>query len=550
MRLEAHKRYVTGVRVVYGASVERAVPYLLPSLGDVLFASLLLGGVLVLQGRALGVDGDAGWTVRLGQIILAQGLPRSEPLLAMVRGQPLVDWEWLAQVAYAAADRLGGLNGVVALAALLVATSGLSLLTVLRRHGLRLLPALALTLCGVALLAMDWTARAQLFSIPLTLWWAEWIWRYWHDGQRWRLVGFPLATALWANLHAGFVGGLLLLAAAVVLAWLMPAHRGRAEPRGLLLALVASLAATLLTPWGVALPLHMLAFARDPLVAASTQEFQSPDFHQWNTRVFLVLLSALLALWIWGRAPGDTAADATARPKPRPEPLAVVFVALWTALSLMYVRFMPLWPGVVLPLLADAVVVQGGSHHAWPQPTGRAQAALRSLRAVARRSEATDARVGHGLWSTVALVGVLLLVRNGGMLPGAEAPLLHARFDPRVFPVTAVRVLRAQGLPAGRGFNPYSWGGYLEYALPQDQPFIDSRSDVYGQDVLRDYATVEALAPGWQGVLAHDDIRWALLPASGALAQVLALTPGWRCGLVGGDGVAVLCVRGAASAPA
>jgi len=76
-----------------------------------LFVCILLGGLLYLQGAALGTDGDAGWTLRLGEITLTQGLPRTEPLLSGMLGQPAVQWEWLAQVTYALAYRLGGLNG-------------------------------------------------------------------------------------------------------------------------------------------------------------------------------------------------------------------------------------------------------------------------------------------------------------------------------------------------------------------------------------------------------------------------------------------------------
>src|SRR5258708_8708274 len=101
--------------------VERAVTRCLPALVDLLFVCVLFGVLFGLGGRTLGDDGDAAWNLRIGSYILAHGIPRAEFMLNTTLGQPTVYWEWLSQTLYAVALRLGGLNGVVALAAVLVA---------------------------------------------------------------------------------------------------------------------------------------------------------------------------------------------------------------------------------------------------------------------------------------------------------------------------------------------------------------------------------------------------------------------------------------------
>jgi hypothetical protein len=151
------------------------------------------------------------------------------------------------------------------------------------------------------------------------------------------------------------------------------------------------------------------------------------------------------------------------------------------------------------------------------------------------------------MWSGVACLALLVLVVSGGGIPGTSARPLHAAFDAHVFPVAAVARLRAEGLPAGRGFNPYDWGGYLDYALPEMGVFIDSRSDVYGEPLLRDYLAIVGLAPGWEQVLARYQIAWALLPARAPLAQALARMPEWRCQPADRQGIAVLCMRRAST---
>ncbi|HEX8733307.1 MAG TPA: hypothetical protein VF725_14760 [Ktedonobacterales bacterium] len=521
---------------------ERVVAWLLPSPGDVVFVCALLIGTLGLQGRILGVDGDAGWNIALGSITLTHGLPRTEPFLSGMLGQPTVQWEWLAQVVYAAAYRLGGLNGVVAVASLLIASALLGLYHILRRHGASALPAVALTLAGAALVAMAWTARASVFSLLFTLWWAEWLWRYWRDGAAWRLWLFPALTALWVNVHAGWLGGMVLLGVATVVAWLTPAAGRRPDPARMTLALGGSLLATLLNPWGLGYWRHLLTFTTNPLVAQYTQEYQSPSFHQPPLLVYLALVGALVAVWLLAARAGR-----------RIEPLALAICGAWTALAFVYVRFAPLWPLVCLPYLVDALptappvaareATAAADATDWRlRLAGRARDQWRRLGGVSARVDAVERLVGRGVWPLLALALLALLIASGGRVPGRAAPLLQARWDASALPVAAVQRLRAEGLPAGRGFNTYEWGGYLDVALPGYHVFIDSRSDVYDERFLADYITIIDVAPGWQRLLDRDGVRWALLPSGGALRQALALA-GWQCRAEDDQGVASLCVR-------
>src|SRR5579859_6527788 len=275
---------------------ERIVARFLPSVADLVFAAVLVGALLGKQGTML--DGDSAWNIRIGATILDSGLPRNEFMLATSLGQPHIYWEWLAQVIYALGLRLGGLNGVVAVASLLIALTGLSLYTILRKRGVPLLAAMGFAFVAVSLTTIIWTARAQLFTLLLMVWWTEQIWRYWRDGSQRRLWFFPLVMALWANLHGGFIEGLITLGMAVAVAWLFPGARGRANPRHLTAALAGAFATTLLTPWGIGLDLHILAFFRNPVIARYTNEYQSPDFHQLYALWFLGLAFLLAAAWI------------------------------------------------------------------------------------------------------------------------------------------------------------------------------------------------------------------------------------------------------------
>src|SRR5260370_10560718 len=174
-----------------------------------LFRSLI-GVLLGKQGYML--DGDSAWNLRIGITILESGIPRTEFMLGTSLGQPHIYWEWVAQVISAPGLRAGGLNGVVAVAGLLIALTGLSLYVILRRRGVPLLAAMGLAFVGVSLTTIIWTARAQLFTLLIMVWWTEQIWRYWRAGDPRRLWFFPVTMAPWANMPCGFPEGLLTLA--------------------------------------------------------------------------------------------------------------------------------------------------------------------------------------------------------------------------------------------------------------------------------------------------------------------------------------------------
>lgn len=537
-----------GVRTDTRAAVtpaERIVARFLPSVADLVFAAVLVGVLLGKQGDML--DGDSAWNLRIGASILDAGLPRSEFMLATSLGQPHIYWEWLAQVIYALGLRLGGLNGVVALASLLIALTGLSLYIVLRRRGVPLLAAMGLAFVGVSLTAIIWTARAQLFTLLLMVWWTEQIWRYWRDGSPRRLWFFPVVMALWVNLHGGFIEGLITLGVAVAVAWLFPRARGRANPRHLTAALAGAFTATLATPWGIGLDLHILEFFRNPVIARYTNEYQSPDFHQLYALWFLGLAFLLVAAWIWR----------TRRTGAAPEPLALALAGVWTALTFYSVRFIALWGVVAIPILADTLMGLWRARVAEPAASddaaalarplalalGAGQRLLASIGRISRQLEATDRIVGRGVWAAFALLFVLALLRGGGAPPGASSPLLDARYSATHFPVQAAAHLHQRGLPPGVGFTTFEWGSYLDFALPEYHPFVDSRSDVESPQLLLDYLTISGLGPGWQTLLDRYAIRWALIPQSDPLAQALPLSPGWRCSPADDAGVASLCLR-------
>jgi hypothetical protein len=61
--------------------------------------------------------------------------------------------------------------------------------------------------------------------------------------------------------------------------------------------------------------------------------------------------------------------------------------------------------------------------------------------------------------------------------------------------------------PNGKLFNSYNWGGLLMFLLPNIPVFVDGRTDLYGDDFLREYFRSYLGASDWRDILEEYDIQ-------------------------------------------
>jgi hypothetical protein len=62
---------------------------------------------------------------------------------------------------------------------------------------------------------------------------------------------------------------------------------------------------------------------------------------------------------------------------------------------------------------------------------------------------------------------------------------------------------------------------------PVERVFIDSKSDFYGEDFVRQYMRVILLEEGWEEVLDQYDVSWAILPTDERAANAIQSELGW-----------------------
>ena len=213
-------------------------------------AALLLAVVPCLD--VLG-DPDLWWHLRAGRWMLDHlAVPGGELFTYTAQGAPWTPHEWLAEVVFAGLAAAGGLL-LVAVVMAAVAWSGLWACALRARDrgagGLAIAGALLL---GARAAEPVLGTRPQVATFALTAWTLLVAERHLARGGRVRWLLPPL-LALWANLHAGFLGGIAVLGVVVAVETLRTRLRlAGAAPavrvRQLAVALgIAALAAWLMT---------------------------------------------------------------------------------------------------------------------------------------------------------------------------------------------------------------------------------------------------------------------------------------------------------------
>jgi len=122
--------------------------FLVPQLHDVLFIAILLGA-WALGSRMLSLNSDLGRHLILGEHILESHRVPTHDLLSYTRaGDSRPAYEWITQVFFAGVNRLAGLDGVILVTALLIASAFAFVYADARRRS-----GMPLTALGIAILA-------------------------------------------------------------------------------------------------------------------------------------------------------------------------------------------------------------------------------------------------------------------------------------------------------------------------------------------------------------------------------------------------------------
>jgi len=176
-----------------------------------LWVGVFIYALFLLAGNRLLIDPDTMWQITVGQWILEhRAVPETDVYSFTMRGQPWISTQWLAQVAYAKVYAVAGWSGPVVLAAAAIAAT-FALLTKFLIRRLSESTTLVFIAAALALTVPHLLARPHVLALPVMV---AWVGGLIAAADRRGAPSFWLLPlmALWANLHGGFVFGLVLIA--------------------------------------------------------------------------------------------------------------------------------------------------------------------------------------------------------------------------------------------------------------------------------------------------------------------------------------------------
>ncbi|MEO8096287.1 MAG: hypothetical protein ABI811_01190 [Acidobacteriota bacterium] len=510
-------------RTIESVLENRWARLLIPSLSDLFFLAIL--GWLFMSGGGAGwsgllADADVGWHIRTGEYILDHhSVPYHDLYSFSKAGAPWYAWEWLSDVLDGGLHRLAGLKGIVLFAAVIIALYATTLVRRMVARGTHLFIAMLVALLGIGASTIHFLARPHIITL---LFLSVAVWMIEADRLRssrriWLLV--PL-TALWTNLHGGFLAliavlGLTALGTAIEV-WLSNGRTIRDALRYAKLTAACALA-SLVNPYGWNLHVHVAEYLQSSWIRDMIQEFQSPNFRGESMLQYeaLMLVGLLVAASLFRRQ----------------QVVEGLWIAFWAHMSLGSVRHVPIFIAVAAPIIA----LELGTWWAAWTAQDKKSSVFGILNQMAADSLAGFRRTSILPWAVIAAMIAI------------NAPIRWPQdFPEQLFPTKIVHD-HAALIAKSRVLTTDQWGDYLIYTNPQQKVFVDGRSDFYGSEIGNQYVEVVNGHWRWRQWMEKYAFDLVLIPTSNAIGQLLKTEPGWR--VVVDDGKQILLAREATTAP-
>jgi len=439
----------------------------------------------------LNSDGDIGRHITIGDYIFENGkIPITNVFSHTLYGERLVPHEWLADLIFGRVHALMGLDGVVLLIAVLIATTFTLTYREIQKRGTYTM--FVLLVAGLAAFAssLHWIARPHVFTFLFVA-----LWTYLLANRESKVWYFPVIMLVWANTHGGFIIGFAIWLAHIA-GWIWDYLHGesnRANGIRIVIIGLSSFAVTFINPSGWHLWDTSIKYYGNSFLVNSTIEYQSPNFHNWSTWPFMLML-AICMLGVGFKTKLKTYES--------------FLLVGWTMLSLYSARNIPLFAIVTAPYAASVL-----------QSILTSSTVLRKIEHLIHNVEKNH----KGILFPLIAVGLLLYT---SMVQTGNDPAND--FDPDRFPVQGVNWLETNP-QNGNMFNEFTWGGYLLYRMfPRQLVFIDGQTDFYGEDFSLEYAKVMKLEDGWEDVLNKYDVSWVIVESYRSLVPALQDDLNWK----------------------
>jgi len=459
---------------------------------------LLVAAAAVWECVALSsLKGSEIWShLRLGSWILEQHAVPRTGLFSQVSQQTWRDFSWGADAVGAILEKILGLRAVPAMAVLFRA--GLAVVTFLLAGGRRgqfWLAAGASALTQFALSAIPLDAAnlsIVLFSIALLI-----LLEARESGEARPLFALPGLFLLWANLDIGFVYGIGLVLLFIVVRWIEGWNGGAQK-------------AWLERP-GSALQMGMAGRIASGCVLAS---FCTPyGYHAYE--------SFLDNIWseLNGFLPGYAAMSFH-----QPQDYLLLLLTMGAALSLGLWRSRDLF--LIGLLVGCAFVSFYAERESWLVGLAALAVIGSGVPTEARRSVNVGTTLRDRRVLAAGVIGLVLVVLVFfTRVPASRTVLLQRMTETQ--PVRACDYIREHRLPQPL-FNPYAWGGFVSWYLPDYPVSIDGRRDLFPEDEEINYFKVMSAEIGYPEYAPMKSARTMLLDKVSVMGEALRGMPGFK----------------------
>jgi hypothetical protein len=445
-------------------------------------------------------DPDLWGHIKVGQDFLRCGTVSLVDSYSYMSGKtPLVDHEWLIEIACALIYNKFGVSGLCLLRMMFDLSLVAGLFLVLRQVKISALHAGLLVLAlAFVLRPFTGTLRPQdctYLCFFLTLYCIKRA-----DEGAWKWFYFlPLVFLAWGNLHGGYLAGLGVLgfwcAAKVVgerfLKSNMGATTGIKQLFIMAAVFVASLLAVLVTPYG----------AGGLLALLHTAMGQRPDIGEWAP----LQLTETLGLFYLVILAASALAIVTSK-----ERLSLPCVALWILIALcplLVMRHLPLF------VIASIVLNRQHIHSAWTR-----------LFPTSASSEQIEIPI-----TIQAIFVCMSLIVLGGSVWFSQSNFTRMPVDIEL-PSAATDLLSGSGVTGNLVVAPMDWGEYLIWHIsPGIKVSYDGRREVaYGDHSRQLNLDFMKGIGAWDSILTSCPSDMALVSTAWPCFNLLKLKPGWQ----------------------
>ncbi len=454
-------------------------------------------------------DPGSLWHIKVGEIILSQGMPHTDPFSYTFEGHSWVPQQWGAEVLMAITHRIGGFDAML----LGFSTLAAALYTLIFRRAMQagMGPILAGLMVVVCLFvgAFHYFVRPHMFTIGFLGWTMISIIDY-ERGRcsAWRLVGLIPLYILWTNLHGGVLGGTMSLGLAVAgwgvlflknRYWASSATSQNSDSIASNVQPEPTESSTPIRNWRTALLLCGI------VAACGLTPFINPHGMEMIRIWQRIVASKVLPTVIHEHMPLNPT-----------EPLGLAIIGLGAFYLILLLGTLPRRPHVswLIPLVWFVLSFKGirqgplfaitaavAMTDLWPHSIWHRLLVKYGDGSLARSPDYSK----RPILAAFLIPALAVIIAFGLDITHTPAPLVGygwVRFDPDFVPVDLNGPVEeyATHVPAGtRVFNDANLGGYLIYHAPRLKIFMDDRCELYGDDWIKSYSETLGLPPAQLG---------------------------------------------------